>query len=384
MRTHSEIFKREIPLFGRQFDSIITYGNTTLTNEQINSITPIIEGGILKSCMKELQIDANSNIHKDTKINVQFGIYDYDNDQYEYINLGDYYVIESEKQEDTHSYLITCYDKMIFTMKDYEEVALTYPTTIKEYITGLCDKVGITFANRNSDFANYDKEMPSDLYKGLGYTYRDVLDELAQVTASTICINENDELEIRYIQSVGNFETITGIPLHIDNADDSKITLSLKGDTQQDTAILPSEYQQVEYIQSSGTQYIETNVNLSDNSFKISTKMSVTEFEQQEQAIMSIWLSNYSYWNCFITTSKKISLYLGGHNIIDKVLELNKQYNLEVERINNSDWKVSLDNDTVNANYSPSSTNETTLKLFTRGDVPATSYSNTHIKMRFF
>jgi hypothetical protein len=159
------------------------------------------------------------------------------------------------------------------------------------------------------------------------------------------------------------------------------IDFKMYGETEQDTAILPSEYQQVEYIQSSGTQYIETNVNLSNDSFKISTKMSVTEFEQQEQAIMSIWLSNYSYWNCFITTSKKISLYLGGHNIIDKVLELNKQYNLEVERINNSDWKVSLDNDTVNANYSPSSTNETTLKLFTRGDVPATSYSNTHIKM---
>ena len=34
---------------------------------------------------------------------------------------------------------------------------------------------------------------------GYEYTFRDVLDELAQVTASTICINSKNELEIRYI-----------------------------------------------------------------------------------------------------------------------------------------------------------------------------------------
>ena len=33
------------------------------------------------------------------------------------------------------------------------------------------------------------------------YTYRDILDELAQVTASTICLDENDKLELRYISN---------------------------------------------------------------------------------------------------------------------------------------------------------------------------------------
>ena len=47
-------------------------------------------------------------------------------------------------------------------------------------------------------------------------------------------------------------------------------SLSLKGDAQQDTAILPSEYQQVEYIQNSGTQYINTSyVPNYDNGFKV-------------------------------------------------------------------------------------------------------------------
>ena len=57
----------------------------------------------------------------------------------------------------------------------------------------------MVFANEYDEFANYDKEISSDLYKDLGYTYRDVFDELAQVTASTICLNDNNDLEIRYI-----------------------------------------------------------------------------------------------------------------------------------------------------------------------------------------
>ena len=212
MKTHTNEYKENVKFFGRQIDSKITY---TLNNELIelgadvlNSVTPYYEGSILKSVMKQLEIDSNEDIPLNTTINYQFGVMV--NDSYEYINFGDYVVYKSEKQEDLKSYKITCYDKMLYSMKDYEAMGITYPITIRNYISAICNHLGLTFKNSSDTFANYDKQIASELYldsqgNSLGYTFRDVLDELAQVTASTICINEDDgELEVRYINDTGD------------------------------------------------------------------------------------------------------------------------------------------------------------------------------------
>lgn len=123
--------------------------------------------------------------------------------EYEYLNFGNYIVFSSEKQEDTYSYKIKCYDKMLYSMKPYQNINITYPITIRNYITTLCNHLNLVFANSNNTFTNYDKQIPNELYldnegNDLGYTFRDVLDELAQVTGSVICINNEDKIEIRY------------------------------------------------------------------------------------------------------------------------------------------------------------------------------------------
>lgn len=214
MKARTQEFKDTIKLFGRELDSIITYESNSNTielgNNELNSVSPHYEGGILKSVMKVLDIDSNVDIPLETVINYQFGVKvrnqvveDY-RDNYDYIDFGNYVVYSSEKQEDTDSYKIICYDKMLYAMKDYEDLGLTYPITIRNYINAIATYMGIDFANINDTFANYDKTIPNELYldsdnNSLGYTFRDVLDELAEVTASTICINDDDELEIRYI-----------------------------------------------------------------------------------------------------------------------------------------------------------------------------------------
>lgn len=208
MKTHTTAFKNNIKKFGRQIDSVITYTidgvTTTLGKEDLNGVTPTFNGNILKSCMKELDIDSNVDIPIGTEINYQFGIKV--NNEYEYLDFGNYIVYSSEKQEDTFSYNIVCYDKMIYSMKEYENLNITYPITIRSYINAIATKLGLTFANNSDEFANYEKQILSELYldaegKTLGYTYRDVLDELAQVTASTICINAEDEIEVRYLNN---------------------------------------------------------------------------------------------------------------------------------------------------------------------------------------
>ena len=211
MKVHGNEFKNIIKKNGRELDSKITYTlnglNIELGKEQLNSITPTYQGALLKSVMKELDIDSNVYIPEKTILNYQFGVKV--NGKYEYINFGNYVVYKAEKQEDMNSYKLTCYDKMLYSMVDYEKMNITYPISIRDYIKAICDKLGLTFANASDTFANYDKQIQNELYldeneNSLGYTFRDVLDELSQVTASCICINGNDELEIRYINDTND------------------------------------------------------------------------------------------------------------------------------------------------------------------------------------
>ena len=211
MKAHTSNLKNQIKTMGRELDSKISYTlngvNVELGKEQLNSITPTYQGALLKSVMKELDIDSNVYIPEKTILNYQFGVKV--NGEYEYINFGNYVVYKAEKQEDTNSYKLTCYDKMLYSMVDYEKMNITYPISIRDYIKAICDKLGLTFANASDTFANYDKQIQNELYldedeNSLGYTFRDVLDELSQVTASCICINGNDELEIRYINDTND------------------------------------------------------------------------------------------------------------------------------------------------------------------------------------
>lgn len=236
MKSVSDKFKKEIKKYGRQIDTIITYtdseGEHLLDSDVLFSITPTVNGNILKSVMKQLDFESSVKVPKNTIINVKFGVqidlsltveevnammasrlnslsvkYLSSNLKgFEYINLGNYIVSEEpEYNADTQSYSHVCYDKMLYSMKNYERLNITYPITVREYINKVCEYLGLTFKNINDTFANYNKQIKLDLYEGYDYTFRDILDELAQVTASTICINESsDELEIRYLNDTND------------------------------------------------------------------------------------------------------------------------------------------------------------------------------------
>ena len=199
MKLHTNDFKEQIKTLGKEIEVKISYGDTVLGVDNLNAVNLSYQGAILKSVMKQLDVDSNIDIPLGTVFKCEFGLKV--NGEYEYINLGNYIVKSSEKQEDTGSYKIVCYDKLLISMHEYSKLPITYPISVRDYINSLCLVFGIKFKNKNEIFANYEKLIKSDLYDGLGYTFRDILDELAQVTASTICINNNDELEVRYINN---------------------------------------------------------------------------------------------------------------------------------------------------------------------------------------
>lgn len=222
---------KEIKQHGRMLDVIITYEiegkEYLLDSDTLFSVNPHFNSDMLKSVMKELDIESEIAIPKGTLLNVKLGVsvdlsitvaelnkmkinrlnklpvnlLSKGLKGFKYIDFGNYIVSkEPEYNADTLSYTHKCYDKMLYSMKNYEDMKLTFPITIRDYIKKICDYIGLTFANKNDTFANYNRQITADYYLGYDYTFRDVLDELAQVTASNICINSNDELEIRYIR----------------------------------------------------------------------------------------------------------------------------------------------------------------------------------------
>lgn len=213
MKSHTSEFKEEIKMLGKQQSVRITYKENnvikTLTDEDINSATPNYEASLLKSVMKVLELDSNVSIPKGTEIKFEYGLLV--NGTYEYLNYGTYIVKESEKQEDTLSYKITCYDKLLYSMKDYEHIEVNYPCKIKKFLTELCKKIGLEF--KDSTFANQDREFANELfmtinedgtYSSMGYTYRDVLDQIAETTGGCICLTLDDKVEVRYINETND------------------------------------------------------------------------------------------------------------------------------------------------------------------------------------
>lgn len=203
MKLHTSNFKNAIKKLGMQQNVKITYTinetTTVLTGEDINEITSFYNGNLLKSIMKELVIDSNSDIAINTEIKFEYGVLV--NDSYEFISFGKYIVYSSEKEDD-NSYEIKCYDKMLYSMKDYEELTVEYPITINNFLSALCTKIGLTL--KASTYANMSKQLTYDVFKGIGYTYRDVLDDIAEVTGGTICISSDDKVEIRYINNTND------------------------------------------------------------------------------------------------------------------------------------------------------------------------------------
>ena len=188
-----ERFKENLIELGRELRGVITYGNTTL-EEEIYSITPHYNADLLKSVMKQLDIELSVDIPLNTIINCQIGIKV--NNNYEMLNYGNYVVYKSEKQEDTNTYKLTCYDKMLYSMKKNEKLEIEYPISIKDYLNAVANKIGLSVAT--TTFYNENMKIPSELYLGQDYTYRDILDEIAQATGSIICLNENDEIVVKY------------------------------------------------------------------------------------------------------------------------------------------------------------------------------------------
>ena len=240
MRKHTKEFKSSISTFGRELDSKITVLGTELIleTEDLFSITPITNSTLLKTVMKEVDFESKKQIGIGQEVNIKSGVKV--NGEYEYIDYGNYSVYKSEYKAETDTYSHICYDKMLKTMIDYTPLDITYPINLREYINAIATKCGLEFADKNSTFANYNTSINEDHFSNGNYTFRDVLDYIAQLVGGWLCINDNDELEIRYPELARNYDKVSSENVSFtSNVEDEIDTIIVDGKSTQATSTNP-------------------------------------------------------------------------------------------------------------------------------------------------
>lgn len=249
MERVSNDYKEEISKLGRELKiKIGLLENSQFVeydySNKIDNFSYNYEGDILKSIMTKVEFNCTELFQEEQEFEIYIGLKVGNN--YEYNKFGRFIVYSVEKQEDTNSYYIVAYDYMLKSMKDYVALNITYPITISNYIIAICSYLGITppIYNYYITCPNYNKNIQSELFidtegNSLGYTFRDVLDKVAEATASTFYIDTDNRLAIRNPVSANNYFNIDGVianpaKINIDGGTytiNSDKSITLNGDT---------------------------------------------------------------------------------------------------------------------------------------------------------
>lgn len=227
-------FKEAIQEYGKEITASFNCGGVTFRDESIISMNPHYEGSLLRSVMKCLDIEMkNTSIENasaivgiavvgeavvgvseigDTSIirNPKFGVKGSVDRDYSYIEYGTHLVKEKKYDEEHETTILECYDLMLLSMVPYD-LALEYPeepteetpaVTVKDFLDAICARLG--WERRYTTFVNSDVVIEEEKYDA-SYTFRDVLDEIAQVAGGMIAF-VGDELDVIYPTASG--ETI--------------------------------------------------------------------------------------------------------------------------------------------------------------------------------
>ena len=165
------------------------------------------DSGLCKTTMRKLEAKILGSYNLLGKwVNVGFGV-KLPNNTYEFLDYGSFLITEITNVKDTEITTIVGYDKMINTMIPYNTMDIDYPVGLYDYTVELCQNIGLNLENQNFSVHN-NWSIEKELWKNIeGITYRDILQQIAQVTCTTVIITNEDKIFFKPITNTN--ETLT-------------------------------------------------------------------------------------------------------------------------------------------------------------------------------
>ena len=234
-------------------------GMANIHEESINSVNPIIDTTFLKSVCNGVKIDSKVDIPINNKINVKIGCLV--NNNFEYIDFGNYIITKSIYQANTESYLLEAYDSMVKTNVSYDDnpLGFQFPMTIRDLISRICNKFEIRY--KLTDNGSLDKVIEKDLWKDLGLNYRDILDDISATTGN-LMINIFGTMINKNPNSANTNESITDEELSTNFVDIGKTVIFNRLKITDNNLTILNEYVNQESITTNGEFAFQINDNL--------------------------------------------------------------------------------------------------------------------------
>ena len=163
--------------------------NTDLIQFKISA-----DSGLCKTTMRKLEAKyVGEHNLLGQWVHAGFGV-KLENDTYEFLDYGSFLITEITTVKDTGITTVIGYDKMVNSMTTYEPVDVTYPIGLYDYTVALCSACGLELEN-NSFSVHNNWQVTQELWENIdGITYRDIFQQIAQVTCTTAIIKNNDKI----------------------------------------------------------------------------------------------------------------------------------------------------------------------------------------------
>lgn len=212
-------FKEAINTYGKQITASFICGGVRYKDEQIISMNPHYEGSLLKTVMKCLDIELDTELldnptaiagiaiageavagvveatYQNTITSAKLGVKAPGDTDYSYTEYGTYIIKEVTRDEEQQTTSLECYDLMLLSMVPYD-LSLDYSAgiTIKGLLDIICDRLG--WEKGYTTFYNSDVLIDEEKYDASN-TFRDALDEIAEVAGGMIGL-VGSELRVIY------------------------------------------------------------------------------------------------------------------------------------------------------------------------------------------
>ncbi len=123
----------------------------------------------------------------------------------ESIDYGSFIITSEETNQVTGETTAKGFDLMYLANEQYS-LTPTYPIDLMDLVSAICAELGWTL--NATSFPNDDLEIASELFSESKLTYRQILDQVAEASGSTIYFSGDDELHFRQVEVSSLDETL--------------------------------------------------------------------------------------------------------------------------------------------------------------------------------